>query len=1215
MRKFFVLCVVVCVGIFFIAASVVKVQDVKYSPLKQGLTADQSSSVNTVKRTPDFGKIPLYFIPNKGQVDGEVRFYAKTRGYTLWMTQGGLIFDRVYKKSGKSYRDISRFLFSGANKDPVMEAVDTTGHRVNIFKGDSQSKWKKDIRTSKAVLYKSLYKHIDLKVYGVEKEIEYDWVVKPGGKPEAIRFKYTQTEKTRIDENGNLWVETRSGKMLHKKPVSYQVIKGNRLPVESKFEKKGENAYGIKVERYDRNYELIIDPMVALTCSTYLGGIYGDIGRGIAVDCNGSVYVTGYTESTDFPTKDCGQCSTAGYFDVFVSKFNPCGSTLVYSTYVGGSGNDLGFDIAIDQSGYTYVTGYSQSSNFPGRGNSWRGLDDAIFFRLDADGKNPCSWYVGGTYGDIGHAIALDSSNNAYITGYTTSTDYQNFPVTTGAFQTVKGANSDAFVCKVSCASGIIYCTYLGGNNKDAGYGIDLDGSNNVYVTGYTQSTDFPLKNPCDNTLNGARDAFVTVFNPSLSGLLFSSYLGGSGYDSATSTVVESPTSWYVSGETNSTDFPVKDAFQAKHGGGYDAFITRFNYSNCTTVFATYLGGTADEIGWHLAVDSEGAAYVTGFTKSNDFPTRYAFQDSNAGGSTNCDLYVTKIDARGNLVYSTYIGGSADEFKGGIDVDCDGNAYITGGTKSEDFPVHNPFQRDLDTKEDAIVSRLSFSDCTPVMWVDKTLINFGVNDSNDTTGSQYFMIRNIGGGTLAWSVSENSSWLQCSPVSGTNFGVVTVSLTNLSSLQLGDNIAEITISDSEAVNSPLKVYVTARRYDYGSPGIPSMPFGFFESPTDSTTVNGSVPMCGWALDDIEVESLKIFYEDGVNLEYQGNALFVRGARPDVAQMFPQYPHANRAGWGYLLQSNLFALGTYTFHAVATDKEGNQVTLGTKTVTINNSGLSNPFGDLYTPAPGEAASGNEYDITGWALTPLMHCVDKVEIYVDGSKLDGTATYGLSDPVIAALFPGFCDSSAAGFKYIFDTIGYSNGLHTMDCTVTDSNNDSTSGIGSRYFNIWNLGRLNSAHQSSNLTRFSVADIKDIPLDCSAPVRINKGYGKDNEARFVNPDENGDINVEIKELERLTVQLDISQHLTAKDFHLTPQEPLTEAERFTYKGYLVVGEQLWPLPVGSTMENKTGTFYWHPAAGHFGSYRLVFVSTTPDGKMNKRFINVKIVSKFNR
>jgi len=344
-----------------------------------------------LKLNPDFGKIPLYFIPNQGQVDEKALFYAKASRYTLWLTKEGLVFDstrRTKKESTHSKRlspedinnhedvkydrDVSRLVFLNAKGSPEVIPVDDTEHNVNYFIGNDKSKWRTNIQTSQTVLYKELYPNIDLKVYGIERQIEYDFVVKPGGEVSDISFEYKDVKKTRIDKEDNLVIETRFGELKHAEPVSYQVIERRRIEVEAEFREIGERTYKFSVEEYNRDYDLIIDPLV-LVYSTYLGGSSYEWGHDIAVDSEGAAYITGRTHSTDFPTQNAYQGTKKPvYQDAFVTKFSTDGTSLVYSTYLGGSDDDDGYGIAVDDDGAAYITGGTKSTDFPAK-NAYQG--------------------------------------------------------------------------------------------------------------------------------------------------------------------------------------------------------------------------------------------------------------------------------------------------------------------------------------------------------------------------------------------------------------------------------------------------------------------------------------------------------------------------------------------------------------------------------------------------------------------------------------------------------------------------------------------------------------------------------------------------------------------------------------------------------------------------------------------------------------------------
>jgi hypothetical protein len=393
----------------------------------------------------------------------------------------------------------------------------------------------------------------------------------------------------------------------------------------------------------------------ALIYSTYLGGSVGDQGVGVAVDSSDNAYVTGYTQSSDFPTVNALQSSIGSgrVADAFVAKINASGSALIYSTYLGGSGSDVGSAIAVDSSGNAYVTGATYSSNFPtvnalqsmNGGNGGEG--NAFVAKINASGSALIySTYLGGsgngggnTAGDLGTGIAVDSSGNAYVIGFASSS---NFP-TVNALQSIYGGGTyDAFVAKINASgSALIYSTYLGGSQSDGGDGIVVDSSDNAYVTGFTQSTDFPTVNPIQANLRGGGNAFIAKINASGSALIYSTYLGGSGgNDVGVGIAVDSSGNGYVTGGTNSTDFPTVNPIQTSISGVSDAFVAKINASGSALVYSTYLGGSGSDNGSGIAVDSAGNAYITGTTTSTNFPTMNPLQPANAGGE---DAFVVKI--------------------------------------------------------------------------------------------------------------------------------------------------------------------------------------------------------------------------------------------------------------------------------------------------------------------------------------------------------------------------------------------------------------------------------------------------------------------------------------------------------------------------------------------------------------------------------------------
>lgn len=395
----------------------------------------------------------------------------------------------------------------------------------------------------------------------------------------------------------------------------------------------------------------------SLLYSTYLGSSNGNaFGLGIAVDSAGNAYVTGGTGSTNFPTTPGAFQTTAGSpGDAFVTKLDSTGSALVYSTYLGGSGNnDQGLSIAVDSAGDAYVTGFTDSLNFPTKNAfqpSLGGLLDAFVTKLNPAGSALLySTYLGGSGDEQGKGIAIDSSGNAYVTGNTGST---NFPTSVGAFQMSLSGVGDAFVAKinpsVSGPASLTYSTYLGGNGSDEGFGIAVDSSGSSYVTGLTFSTNFPTTlGAFQKTLNGTQNAFVTKLNTTGAALVFSTLLGGSNFDQGNAVSVDSGGNVYVAGQTQSSNFPLTpDAFRSSSQTANDAFVTKLNSDASSLIFSTYLGGTNLNIARGIAVDASGSAYVTGFTRSPDFPTTNSFQTACGSclpiSTSSTDVFLSKI--------------------------------------------------------------------------------------------------------------------------------------------------------------------------------------------------------------------------------------------------------------------------------------------------------------------------------------------------------------------------------------------------------------------------------------------------------------------------------------------------------------------------------------------------------------------------------------------
>jgi hypothetical protein len=432
----------------------------------------------------------------------------------------------------------------------------------------------------------------------------------------------------------------------------------------------------------------------AVSYSTFLGGADFDAATRIAVDAAGSAHVMGWTWDSSFPaTVGAFDVShNGGSGDVFVTKLTPDGSALVYSTFIGGTGHDVGFGIAVDDFGSAYISGYTLSQDFPTTAGAFDTTHDDNYdgfaAKLTPDGSGLAySTFLGGSEYDQGSGLTIDAAGNAYVIGYSDSPD---FPTTPGAFDTSHNGGSDGFLVKLSpTGAGLTYGTLLGGGDSDSIQAVAVDGQGAAYVTGITGSPGYPTTRAAfDTTYHGA-DAFVTKVSASGGALDYSTILGGAEEDHGYGIDVDQFGSAYVTGFTRSSDFPTTPgAFDPTHSGGldYEAFVTKLDPAGAAPEYSTMLGGPGEDEGDAIVVDLTGRAYVTGRTASPAFPTTPGAYDTTHNGDH--DVFVTRLDAAGTKpTYSTYIGGGAVEVGGGIALDPAANAYVAGSVDSADYPT------------------------------------------------------------------------------------------------------------------------------------------------------------------------------------------------------------------------------------------------------------------------------------------------------------------------------------------------------------------------------------------------------------------------------------------------------------------------------------------------------------------------------------------------
>ncbi len=698
-----------------------------------------------------YGKLPLHFEANQGQTDPQVRFLARGPGYTVFLTPTEAVVALIRMgnvefgmRNGESpsenpqsairnpHSAVIRLQLVGANSAPQIAGMEEFPGKANYFRGSDPARWRTNVPTYGKVRYREVYPGIDLVFYGNQRQLEHDFIVAPGADPQAIRLTLDGADSVAIDPQGDLVLLAGDQELRLRKPYIYQEVNGCRHEIpggytlipqslsaapgtaqagalpnpHSAFRIPQSPLVGFHLAAYDPTLPLVIDPV--LSYATYLGGSM-DMAYGIAVDAGGSAYITGWTFSPNFPTTAGVVDTTFGWgTDVFVAKLNPTGTALVYSTFLGGGNDDNGFAIAVDPAGNAYVAGATQSADFPTTVGGYDptfngGQINAFVAKLNAGGSALVySTFLGTT--SVGSGIALGTDLSAYVTGYTYSPD---FPTTPGAFDRTHHGNADVFVARLNSAgSDLLYSTLLGGTQNEMSFGIALDGSGNVFVTGYTYSANFPTTpGAFDTTYNGYADAFVTRLNASGSGLIYSTFLGGNSDDFGNAVAVDAAGNAYVAGHTSSTDFPTTpDAFNATQGGSLVVYVARLNAAGSGLAYSTFLGrGSATAI----AVDGAGIAYVMGGTTDSRFPTTPAAPFPTLNGST--DAFVTKVDPTGAfLLFSTLLGGVRDDIAHALAVDAGGNVYVAGWTYSPDFPVTDgTFAPTLIGGVDAVVAKIS----------------------------------------------------------------------------------------------------------------------------------------------------------------------------------------------------------------------------------------------------------------------------------------------------------------------------------------------------------------------------------------------------------------------------------------------------------------------------------------------------------------------------
>ncbi|MFH1998332.1 MAG: SBBP repeat-containing protein [Planctomycetota bacterium] len=713
---------------------------------------------------------PLYFIENQGQVDDEALFYVQGMDKCIYFTTEGLTLDLAGSEDN-SARCAVKLAFVDANPNLQLRGEQKQEAIISCFKG-KPDEWIRGAATFASVVYADLWPGIDLVYSGSTNELKYRFVIKPGADPKRIRLAYQGSTGVALTRDGELKITTPVQSFSDAKPIAFQEMEGKQFDVSvtySKVEETGEGcySYGFDLGAYDPNKTLILDPAVLVKCS-YIGGSSTDLGYGIDVDAAGCVYVSGWTQSADFPAQIGPYLAySGGGGDGFIAKINAEWDAFVYCGYIGGNGNDEALDVAVDEEGKAHLIGFavSNETTFPVKvgpclthSGGWR---DAFVAKVNAAGDDlEYCGYIGGSSGDTGSGIVLDKEGNAYVTGGTES-DENSFPVLAGPDITHNGTH-DCFVAKVLAdGTALEYCGYIGGSETDSGSSLAMDSDENIYIVGSALSDEstFPVTQGPFMVHSGAFDLFVAKINAGSTTLAYCGYIGGANEDYGTGIAVDASGSAYVAGYTESNEttdlFPVRIGPDLIFNGVRDAFVAKINPAGDDLIYCGYIGGTEGELSGGIGVDAWGRAVLCGSTSSTEasFPVLNGPDDTHNGGM---DVFVARVNPAGDaLLNCGYIGGAGGdgEYRTGMCLDIAGDAYITGDIDSDEmtFPVMGGPDLTHNGGDDAFAAKVSFGPvrrlCADADWISAAsggTIHFSL-DCEDGAFKKYCLLACVSG--------------------------------------------------------------------------------------------------------------------------------------------------------------------------------------------------------------------------------------------------------------------------------------------------------------------------------------------------------------------------------------------------------------------------------------------------------------------------------------
>jgi len=830
-RILFALCVV-CLAMLSITAAWHKLFR-GGTPAPRG-TRSGSSSASRGEILAAYGKLPLRFEANRGQTDARVKYLAQGSGYTVFLSgedttlllhaQSGenSLAPRAQSLSARNTKSATspgaalRLSLTGTSPRAQVESLDIQPGESNYLIGNDPSKWRRGVPHFSRVKYQAIYPGVDLVYYGNQGQLESDYILAPGAIPSQIGMRVEGTDKLNLNSEGDLILATAVGDVILHRPRAYQQSATARQEIAANYVQRGPSIFGIEVAPYDSSQPLIIDPV--LSYSTYLGGTANQVLSGIAADSSGFAYITGFTNSTTFPTVTGSLQTTLSNTtgNAFVTKLKKDGTGLVYSTFLGGTGStgDSAHAIAVDAAGDAYIVGFTSSSDFPVlkayQPNTKGG--GGFFTKLDPTGSSLLySTYLNGSGTDRLNAVAIDTNGNAYITGSTTSTD---FPVVIAtALQNTNNVTGSqigtAFLSRIDPAQSgtpsLVYSTYLGGTKEEAGLGVAVDSAFNAYITGYTSSTNFPqpaTKNGFQQTLNNTRgNAFVARIDTTQpAALVYSTYLGGTSNGpggnpgDVGAAIAVPPTGGvaYITGYSYATDFPTVAPLSTTSNSPFQkAIIAQIDTTKtgvASLLFSTYFGGTVftlgstqpgADLGFGIALDSSKNMYVAGTTSSADFPVTPGAPQPTKIGIQNA--FLSELNPTGSAVlFSTYLGGSNDAASSvALDGATPANAYIAGITAGN-FPTTVGAFQTTDavagaSNNDGFVAKISPGAVNGV-FVSPVFLSFGNQAIHTTSSSKLVNLFNESSSTLtginaAFSGPNAADFTLLTPICPTSLAV------------------------------------------------------------------------------------------------------------------------------------------------------------------------------------------------------------------------------------------------------------------------------------------------------------------------------------------------------------------------------------------------------------------------------------------------------------